>query len=209
MSNIENTKKLVWKFAKPDLDEKPILSILVCSLFEREHFLNTLYEEFKKQISNENVNVEVVVVVTDKTISIGEKRNWLLDRAEGEYLCFFDDDDMPTPNYIKLLMKALESKQDCCSLKGIITFDGQNPEVFEHSIKYREWKTTTNDNPKYERPPNHLNAIKSTIAKRFRFPEINHGEDSQWSEAIFKSGLIQTEAYIEEVLYNYLYISKK
>jgi cellulose synthase/poly-beta-1,6-N-acetylglucosamine synthase-like glycosyltransferase len=146
MSNIDNTTKLIWKYAMPDTDEKPILSILICSLFERELFLSTLYEEFKKQITNEMANVEVVVLITDKTISIGEKRNWLLNKANGEYLCFFDDDDMPTPNYIKLLIKALESKRDCCSLKGIITFDGQNPEVFEHSIKYKEWKTTTNDN---------------------------------------------------------------
>jgi hypothetical protein len=209
MSNIDNTTKLIWKYAIPDTDEKPLLSILICSLFERELFLSTLYEEFKKQIGNQMANVELVVLITDKTISIGEKRNWLLNKANGEYLCFFDDDDMPTPNYIQLLVKALQGKPDCCSLKGIITFDGQNPEVFEHSIKYKEWKTTSNDNPKYERPPNHLNAIKSEIAKRFEFPEINHGEDSHWSEAIFKSGLIQTESYIGEVLYNYLYISKK
>jgi hypothetical protein len=43
----------------------------------------------------------------------------------------------------------------------------------------------------------------------FEFPEISHGEDSQWSEAILKSGLIQIESYIEEVIYHYLYKSQK
>jgi len=192
-----------------------LLSILIPSLVSRKQKLDLLCSRISNQINQYmvykkiDVDVEILCQIDNGEATIGEKRNWLLDKADGEYLCFFDDDDMPTNNYIELIIKALESKPDCCSLKGIITFDGQNPEVFEHSIKYREWKTTQNTNPKYERPPNHLNVIKSEIAKRFQFPEINHGEDSQWSEAILKSGLIKIESYIEEVIYHYLYKSQK
>ena len=204
---MEQFEKKIITF-QSDLNN-PLWSILICSLYYREDLLNRLLQELKRQIIEAEASVEIIVLSTDEKPSIGSKRNWLLAKATGEYLCFFDDDDMPTPNYIDSLVKALQGKPDCCSLKGVITFDGQNPEVFEHSLNYKEWKTTPNENPKYERPPNHLNAIKSEIAKRFQFPQINHGEDRQWSEALFKSGLIQTEAYIEQVLYNYIYISKK
>jgi hypothetical protein len=93
-------------------------------------------------------------------------------------------------------------------LRGIITFDGETPELFEHSIKYKEYKTV--DNPvKYERYPNHLNCIKSSIAKQFKFPEINHGEDTDWATQIFNSGLIKTEHYIDSVMYHYNFITRK
>lgn len=61
----------------------------------------------------------------------------------------------------------------------------------------------------YERYPNHLNCIKSSIAKKFKFPETNHGEDTDWATQIHKSGLIKTEHYIPEIIYYYDYKSKK
>jgi glycosyltransferase involved in cell wall biosynthesis len=202
--------KTIWSAKRNEgIEKDTILSILIPSTTERSELLNTLSENLKKQIIECDQNVEIIVFTDNKELSIGAKRNQLMEIARGEYVCYFDDDDMPSPNYIELILKAIESKPDCCSLKGIITWNGQNPEIFEHSIKYKEWRTATFSNPKYERPPNHLNVIKSSIAKRFKFPELNHGEDSEWSEAILKSGLIQIEAYIEQVIYNYLYISKK
>ena len=201
--------KTIWSLKRNEgIEKDTILSILIPSTKERSELLNTLYENLKKRIIECDQNVEIIVFTDNKELSIGAKRNQLMEIARGEYVCYFDDDDMPSPNYIQLILKAIESKPDCCSLKGIITWNGQNPEIFEHSIKYKEWRTTTFTNPKYERPPNHLNAIKLSIAQRFKFPELNHGEDSQWSEAIAKSELLQTEAYIEDVLYNYLYTTK-
>lgn len=150
--------------------------------------------------------VEIVLDKSDK--SIGEKRNILLDKALGEYVCFIDSDDWVSKDYVKLVMKAIEDKPDCVSLKGVMTTDGQNPELFEHSLKYSSWKTTDNA-IKYERYPNHLNTIKAEIAKQFKFPEKNFGEDHTWSTNVFKSGLLKKESYIEEVLYEYRFLSKK
>src|SRR5688572_21048564 len=141
-------------------------------------------------------------------VTVGEKRNALLEKAQGEYLCFHDDDDWPEPNYIKRLMEAVESGCDCASFKGIITWNGEKPEIFEHSLKYSEWKTTENE-VKYERFPNHLNAMKSAIAKQFKFPEKNFSEDFDWSTLVHQSGLLQTEHYIPEVIYNYRYVTTK
>lgn len=181
-----------------------ILSILIPTIPERALMFNKLYAELCRQGFGKGVEL----LSCDENWSIGAKRNYLLDKAKGEYLCFIDDDDMVASDYIDTLLKALESKPDCVSLRGVITWDGNNPELFEHSIKYKAYVTTTNP-IKYERYPNHLNAIKSSIAKQFKFPEINHGEDTDWATQIHNSGMLKKEVYIDKVLYHYLYISKK
>lgn len=140
--------------------------------------------------------------------SIGKKRNELLSIAQGKYVAFVDDDDMVSTDYVQTILEGCKSDKDCVSLRGVITFNGTNPEVFEHSLKYKEWKTTGN-HIKYERYPNHLNAIKTSIAQQFKFPEINHGEDHDWSTQIHMSGLIKTEHYVDKVLYHYQFKPNK
>lgn len=142
-------------------------------------------------------------------VSIGTKRNHLLSKATAEYVAFFDDDDWPEPNYISSIMEGIEKGVDCCSLRGVITWNGQNPEVYEHSVRYSAWRTNHTGPIKYERYPNHLNAIKREIAQQFRFPETNHGEDHDWSTQVFNSGLIKTEHYIDYPIYNYQFVPNK
>lgn len=185
-----------------------IFSILICTMPEREGLLIDLMNELDKQIDCLGMWDDIEVIFDYSSKSIGAKRNELLDRAEGKYVAFIDDDDMVTPNYIDEILKGIEKDVDCISLRGIITWDGSNPEIFEHSIKYKEWKTNSSGLIKYERCPNHLNVIKRQIAEMFRFPDINHGEDRAWSEKILNSGLIRTEHFIDKVLYHYQYLTK-
>ena len=181
------------------------LSILICGLVSRNDTYALLINELSKQYNGSEVEVISLTDSGEKTI--GEKRNILLNQAKGEYVCFVDDDDMISKDYILKILTALESNPDCCSLLGVITWNGENPELFEHSIKYKEYKTT--ENPiMYERYPNHLNVIRSSIAKQFKFPETNHGEDTDWATAINKSGLLKTEAYIPGIIYHYQYKQK-
>jgi hypothetical protein len=87
-----------------------------------------------------------------------------------------------------------------------MTTDGARPHTFIHSARY---KTYFDQNKIYYRPPNHLNAIKKTIAEKFKFPERNFSEDTDWAMQLSKSNLIQTEATVNVVIYYYLYRSKK
>ena len=182
------------------------LSILIPTLVGREDLFNNLMSILNPQLTSE---VEVLIEKDNREMTIGEKRNKLLHRANGEYVCFVDCDDEVSKDYIEKILKAIESKPDCCSLRGVITWNGERPEVFEHSLKYCEWKTNDTGYPKYERCINHLNVVKSSIAKQFKFPEINHGEDRIWSEAIQLSGLLKTESFIDSTLYHYKFIQNK
>ena len=185
------------------------LSILIPTIAKRRLLLDNLLTELNEQIKG-IVDVSSVEIIIDKieVEPIGKKRNELLREAKGEYVCFFDDDDLPSNDYIETLLKAIKTKPDCVSLRGIMTTNGSNPEIFEHSIRYKAWRTTKNK-IKYERYPNHLNCIRADIAKQFKFPEVNHGEDFAWSKAIHESGLLKKEFYVDSVLYYYKYITNK
>jgi glycosyltransferase involved in cell wall biosynthesis len=194
------------------------ISILIPTLEERRESLILLRAKIVLQVraifgSYHDSPVTMFCEVDKGEMSIGSKRNSLLQKAESDYICFIDDDDDISDNYIEWLLKAAESGCDCASLKGCITFDGINPELFEHSIKYPEWRTNDHAYPmtdvKYERGINHLNLVKTSIAKQFLFPEINHGEDKAWSDQLRDSGLLKTEFEIPEVIYYYKYITKK
>lgn len=186
------------------------LSILICHLPDRKAYLGNLLEILNIQKDAFPEGYIEILIDDHPTDNIGLKRNRLLKQSKGEYTCFIDDDDRVSLIYIPLLFNGLLTGVDCCSLTGEITEDGKNPLLFEHSIKYKEYKTNTPYKAiRYERFPNHLNCIKASIAKQFKFPEKNHGEDTDWATQIYKSGLIKTEHYIPEVIYYYDYRSKK
>jgi glycosyltransferase involved in cell wall biosynthesis len=185
------------------------LSLLICTIPWRKEMLKRLLNQiadYSKDYFNDN---ELELIIDDSiNVSIGFKRNRLLDISNGKYIAFIDDDDSITESYFKEIRKGIDNDVDCCSLRGIITWNGGNPELFEHSIKYTAWNTTTNQ-IKYERFPNHLNCIKSEIAKQVYFPELNHGEDKDWSYKLRDTGLVKTEHFIDEIIYNYQYITNK
>lgn len=183
-----------------------ILSILIPTLEERVETFNKLWKKLSTQIGERNV--EIVWWVDNGKSVIGNKRNILLDLAVGKYVCFIDDDDDISDNYIDLLLKAAEFDCDCASLKGVMTTNGENPEVFEHSVIYNEWKTTDRE-VKYERFPNHLNMIRADIAKRFKFPEKSYGEDHDWSKQLHEAKVLKTEFYIDDIIYYYKYVQSK
>lgn len=212
------------------------LSILIPYTSDRMQMTQDLIKSLEAQCDRSEVDICLNASQFD---SIGTKRNDLLQKARGEYVAFIDSDDAVSNTYISDLMEGINKGVDCCSLRGVITWDGANPELFEHSISYKAYLTKP-DSPcdfsqhsvlhsnwalnnnikfdhtlgsskpiKYERYPNHLNCIKASIAKQFKFPEINHGEDTDWATQIFNSGLIKTEHYIDKVLYHYQYKPNK
>lgn len=192
------------------MDNTKDISILIPTLKDRASFLQGLLTELNNQIAVNNAfgKVKIIIDDSDRPTTIGEKRNNLLKKVDTEYCCFFDDDDMPSVHYISTLLEGVKDSPDLISLRGIMTTNGRNPEVFEHSLKYSAYRTTKNE-IKYERYPNHLNCMKSSIAKSFSFINKNWGEDTDWATEINRSGVLKNEFYTDKVLYNYLYRSNK
>lgn len=187
------------------------LSILIPTLSSRSEQCLTLVDKLLDQVERGNYIglVEVVTLYDSGEKPTGQKRNELIQMAKGDYVCFVDDDDEVSANYIDLIMEGIAHEPDCCSLKGVYTVDGNNPEVFEHSLKYNAWRTNDTGVPKYERYPNHLNVVKKSIANQVKFPEIVFGEDKAWSDEVHSLGLIKDEYYIDNVLYHYKFVTNK
>jgi len=192
------------------------LSILICSLTKRASLLRRLKVCLSSQITNA---VEVISHVDGGKLSIGQKRNNLLSEAVGDYVAFIDDDDLVSNDYISKILTAIESKPDCCSLRGEITHTmrievmqrgakgrmyrkrnlQRQKHIFIHSLKYDHWFEKEGY---YFRCPNHLNAIKRTIAKKVGFPHKDSGEDRNFSLRVYP--LLKTEVEIKGVIYYYL-----
>lgn len=183
------------------------LSILICGLKERQEMLEELLVDFQEQIEDaELVNgkdIEVLTMIDDRQITTGAKRNALLLRSSGDYICFFDDDDKPSRFYIPLIMKAIEEKPDVIGMRGIYYQDGEYVGIFEHSIQHKEWSNVSNI---FKRCPNHLNPIRKEHALETRFLDITVGEDRDYSMRI--SPLLKTEVLIEKPIYLYYARSK-
>lgn len=172
-------------------------SILICSLASRADKLQRLMNALQPQI---NESVELLIKTDNGEMPIGKKRNLLLEEATGDYIAFVDDDDLVSDDYVKKILEATESKPDCCGIQGIITFQGQNPKMFIHSLRYKEWFEQNNI---YYRCPNHLNPVKREIALQVRFPETNFGEDKDYSVRLLP--FLKEEYFISGVVYHYLY----
>lgn len=181
---------------------KPVLSILVCTIASRREFLTALLKAFMPQIG---VKVELIIASDDGEVSIGEKRNRLLDEAWGEYVCFFDDDDKPSPDYSMRILQALKSKPDCVGFKVRRTVDGVPDGESIHTMRFERNGNfiVPGKSSRYERVPNHLNPVRVELARQVGFKPWNMGEDTDYGARL--RPMLQREEFIDAVLYHYDY----
>lgn len=180
-----------------------MLSILTCTLPERAHLLKRLTNQLTPQI--EGKPVEFLVDARGRHITTGQKRNDMIQQSKGAWVCFVDDDDNISGNYVELILKALESNPDVVTFEGWMTTNGVHRVdwVIMLGERYEE------RGGKYYRFPNHLCPIRKSIAVQYKFPYITQGEDYQWAKAIMLAGELKTTVHIPEKIYHYDFLTKK
>jgi glycosyltransferase involved in cell wall biosynthesis len=185
------------------MPSQPILSILICSVESRRPKLEALLACLHAQVAAlaDPSSVEVIDLIDNKEITIGEKRNKLLDMATGKYIVFIDDDDRVWGDYITKILKATESDPDAIGISGIITWDLKNPKMFRHSLDHGKECPIIQD--VCNKPPWHICPIRATIAKSKRFEHISFGEDARWAMEVID--LIKTCTHIPDPIYYYDY----
>ena len=210
-NNLQNVRNVEAKRLQEIIDNKgiPKLSLLICTLFNRDALFQKLLAKLREQ---ENNDIEIHYEIDDGKMSIGEKRNKLLVKASGKYIAFIDDDDMVSDNYVKLILNAInKSNPDVIGLHLLMTIDGQNEERTYHSLKYDHWYDESDPDRegrrRYFRNPNHLNPVKREHALKVKFPAIDVGEDRDYSKKLLQ--YLKTEEYIEQPIYYYAYRSNK
>lgn len=179
------------------------LSILICTLDTR------ISEGYTKRINDillrqKRKDVQVLMLGDNKSMTVGEKRNWLLKMAKGKYVTFIDDDDIVSGDYIMTLLELIDSNPDVVNFGVMIKYNSDKPKNVYYSIKN---KTDQNYDKYYLRIPNHLMCFKRELALSVGFEEINFGEDNIFAKKILKK--IKTEKCTNKVLYYYIYNRKK
>lgn len=144
-------------------------------------------------------DIEVLMLTDNKKRTIGEKREALKNLSQGKYFMFVDDDD--TLLSVQEIYKATEKDVDVITFKQrafnndgsefIVTF-GLGNEI-EHNTENGNYLDC-------KRPPFPCCAWNK-LYKRFKFPNINYGEDGVWVEDAL--GFAKSEYHIDKVLHSY------
>jgi GT2 family glycosyltransferase len=195
MSFVEELSKWKPEFLKI---ENIKLSILICTLEERKYtFLNRLLDILNPQVKNKNV--ELVILSDNGEKRIGSKRNEAIKKSKGEYICFIDDDDLVSEDYVDLILnKIAKENSDVIVFDAKISFDGINPKLVKYGVEFDYCEKSES----YYRHPNHLMVHKkSNIIELFL--DVRTGEDDEWAKRRLMS--IKSQSRIEKVLYFYDY----
>lgn len=185
------------------------LGILIATVEDRKEQFDILKHKFLAQCE---LNKSWVFYDCDnKEKSIGKKRQDLLESAKKqdcEWIVFFDDDDLPSENYIQLILDTINSNPDidCIGINGTMTTNGSNPQTWCHVLgeTWREGKH--NEQFTYYRPIIHFNPVKLELALKAGFKDMRYGEDRDYSDRL--NPLLKKMAYIEQPLFHYNYSNK-
>lgn len=181
------------------------LSILIPSVHTRRNtFLPKIQDEVYRQIDKlsdiEKRQVEVIVLSDNKTIMLGDKRNCMIEIAQGKYIQFVDDDDRISSNFVKTLLDATNTDSDVITFLAEVTINGGKPKICDYSIKHGK---DYNTSKKYYRLPNHISCVKRELSLKSSFPSLSYAEDQAYAKLLLPH--LKTEHKINEVLYYYDY----
>lgn len=185
------------------------LSILIATVYDRQEDFTQLTEKLTKEILKFELSnyVEVLYIQDNKELSVGAKRQKLLEKATKDYIVFFDDDDWPYDMYVKSVFDAINhiSNPDCIGINVDMTTNGANPQTCCHSLQYPEWKDKI-DGWDYVRNVTHFNPVRRGLALQAGFKDIRFGEDKDYADRL--TPLCKSELFIVKPLFHYRYSNK-
>lgn len=186
-----------------------MLSVLIPSIPARKDMLNLLWDDLWKQNNELNWDHPMLGLVEflidddrrflDGGLSIGKKRQKLVEMASGKYLCFLDDDESIAPNYLETLVRLCNEDNDVCTFRNITKLDTFWT-VVDMSLSHTENEQVTPDSI-VKRKPWHVCPVRSEFAKLYEFEDSNYGEDWQWFERVLSH--CQTEAKSNAIIHQY------
>lgn len=177
----------------------PNLSILICSIPYRFDKARALYEHCMQLVGDKNI--EVILFMDNKKRTIGEKRESAASIAKGKYVMFVDDDDS--------LYSVDEVYDATFKNVDVITFKSKclNSNGSEYIVTFglgNEVEHNDDGNGNYidmKRPPFPQCAWWRLYYQQFHFPDINYGEDWEWTKQVLKYA--KKEFHIDKVIHGY------
>jgi glycosyltransferase involved in cell wall biosynthesis len=173
------------------------LSILIATMDSRRELFERLYNKIRGQVLTSGLHgqVEIISERDAGRMKIGHKRNILVNRAKGDYVCFVDDDDDVSSDYVTRVVEATKQGKDCVGITGRIMWHG-NWVAFVHSLQYKEYARAKDGT--FLRTPNHLNPIRRSIALKHPFTCKNYGEDTDYAMSMLRASALKTETFLDD-----------
>lgn len=183
------------------------LSVLICSTHTRyktfgQSIQDQVWTQYNALASGFQDSIEIIMLTDNKKMMLGQKRNVMVDMAQGRYVVFVDDDDRIEPDYLVSLVDAAGSRADVITFLVSVSLNGAEPKLCRYS---KDFRRDANTRAGYERLPNHICAVKRELAQQVSFPNVAYGEDSAYSKLLLP--LLMSEHHIPRVLYHYDYNS--
>lgn len=188
------------------------LSILIPSIFERSESFNSLVSNLKAQINSCGFDnsVSIISLIDNRgDMSVGQKRNLLIEMAKSEYIVFVDDDDVPSNDYVLELMTAIQSNADVIPINGFMTTNGGYRAYWEMGINLPYDTIKLNGKVSYRRFPNHIACMKRELILPYKFKDISFGEDYEWAKRLNDNKVFKTEHRITKPIYHYVFTKQR
>ena len=169
------------------------ISILIPTMKVRERLFQQVLTEVQRQIrETPQIRVEVLWESDNGELTLGQKRNVLMDRCSGKYHCFVDDDDVIARDFLKTFIPMIRTNidYDCASFVGAHYLRGKFNKLFHHSLDYPEWDERPD---RFIRSVSPMNMIKTSIVRQVRYADIRNTEDHEFSKRLMASNLLKTE----------------
>jgi len=182
------------------------ISILIPTMKPRQALFEQVLAEVQRQIrETPEIRVEVLWESDNGELTLGQKRNVLMDRCSGKYHCFVDDDDVLAPYFLKTFVPMIQSTEDydCASFVGAHYVRGKFNKLFHHSLDYPEWYEKPD---RFIRSVSPMNLIRTSIVRQVRYADIRNTEDHEFSKRLMASGLLKKEFKIhpDRPIYHYI-----
>ena len=186
-------------------------SILIPTMEDRKPLYDKMVADLQKQIAASHAEDEIEIVPSlDKgELTIGTKRNMLLQMAKGKFSSFLDDDDPVVPTYVEEIIAVLRVYDDLDSV-GIfeeVYFQDKYAGIGIHSILCDTWTEVPDS---YYRCLDQRTPVRTELARKIKYQDIRWSEDHHWSVAVAKSGMFKKEVFLgHKPLYIYKCREKK
>jgi hypothetical protein len=139
----------------------------------------------------------------DHSVSVSSKRNFLIDKARGEFVSFIDDDDQISDSYVSSIVDIIRSDalSDVVTFKSRVFLPGKPAGLCIYGPFGENRNIESPSGAVYERLPNHICAWRRSLCLPYT-PGIP-GEDSEWAGRMKSAHPNVVFAHVDDVLYEY------
>lgn len=177
------------------------ISFLIPTIAGREKSLVRLTDSIHEKMARLAPHLRYTINLSfdNREMSVGMKRQKLIQESKAKYSAFIDDDDEITDAYIEDMYKMIQESYPVMRLRGRI-----DPYTFTHSLE-NTLKGAMARGEVFLRPPNHLNPMMTDVAKLIHYKDALRGEDLDWTIRMARTGFLTSEYRSDDSRIHYIY----